>query len=393
VLFSCAVKVAVQVEIARWTIATGTPALQGFNRVPPMIWKLSWVNWVYFILFLSKILQVGGIVGGVAIAFQIMFPFLALELWVGVVVVATIALLFSNAYGWIEKGAFYLVVIFSVITVMIAFGLPLTPFAYTGAEIASGLTFAIPAGTLAVVLGMFGITGVGADEITIYNYWCLEKGYARWTGPRENSQAWLDRAQGWLAVMYKDVLVSLVIYTFATMAFFIMGASVLWRQGLKVAGNEMIIVMSRTYTDTLGPWASTLFLVGAIAVLFSTLWAAVPSNARAYTNWMSLIKPEIWSNPSTRMKFMKGWTVALPIIWAIAYLAVKSPVLMVQIGGIMTGVFLVAVVVAAWYLRNTETDKRLWGGSLFNLLLIVSSIAIGFLGVYSILTVFGIKLA
>jgi Mn2+/Fe2+ NRAMP family transporter len=34
VLLSCAVKVAVPIEFARWTIATGSPALAGFNRVP-----------------------------------------------------------------------------------------------------------------------------------------------------------------------------------------------------------------------------------------------------------------------------------------------------------------------------------------------------------------------
>ena len=34
VIFSCVVKVAVQMELARWTIATGTPALTGFNKVP-----------------------------------------------------------------------------------------------------------------------------------------------------------------------------------------------------------------------------------------------------------------------------------------------------------------------------------------------------------------------
>ena len=37
VLFSCAVKVAVQIEFARWTIATGSPALSGYNRVPPRL--------------------------------------------------------------------------------------------------------------------------------------------------------------------------------------------------------------------------------------------------------------------------------------------------------------------------------------------------------------------
>src|SRR5918996_5071975 len=34
VVFSTLVKVAVQVELARWTIATGQPALSGYNRVP-----------------------------------------------------------------------------------------------------------------------------------------------------------------------------------------------------------------------------------------------------------------------------------------------------------------------------------------------------------------------
>ena len=37
---------------------------------------------------------------------------------------------------------------------------------------------------------------------------------------------------------------------------------------------------------------------------------------------------------------------------------------MIQIGGVMTGVFLLAVLVATWYLRFTETDRRLYGAFL-----------------------------
>ncbi|MBO0873227.1 MAG: divalent metal cation transporter, partial [Pseudonocardia sp.] len=73
--------------------------------------------------------------------------------------------------------------------------------------------------------------------------------------------------------------------------------------------------------------------------------------------------------------------------------AIQSPVIMVQIGGVMTGIFLVAVVVAVWYLRRTETDPRLYGGRVFNLLLVVSSIAIGLLGIYTLLEVFGVKIS
>ena len=48
------------------------------------------------------------------------------------------------------------------------------------------------------------------------------------------------------------------------------------------------------------------------------------------------------------------------------------------------------MVVAVWYLHRTEVDPRLYGGGLFNAVLIISSIAIVLLGVYSALSVFGL---
>jgi hypothetical protein len=146
------------------------------------------------------------------------------------------------------------------------------------------------------------------------------------------------------------------------------------------------------YTDTLGPWASYGFLIGAIAVLGSTLWAAVPSQARMYANFFAVAGAFDWKNMRARVNWIKAWTVALPIIWALSSLYFKSPVFMVQIGGFMTGVFLIGVVASAWYLRNTETDKRLYGGSVFNGVLVVSTIALGILAVYTVLQQFGFKI-
>ena len=149
----------------------------------------------------------------------------------------------------------------------------------------------------------------------------------------------------------------------------------------------MIATLSRMYTDTLGEWASIVFLVGAVAVLGSTLWAAIPSWARMYTNFLAVIGVLDWQDSETRLRWIRIFTVALPVIWAVAFLSIQSPVLMVQIGGVMTGVFLLAVVVAVWYLRRTEIDPRLYGGGMFNAVLVVSSIAIGLLGVYTALSV------
>jgi Mn2+/Fe2+ NRAMP family transporter len=398
VIFSCAVKVAVQMELARWTIATGTPALSGYNKVPPKIGPVGWVNVLFVLLILSKVLQVGGIVGGTAVALSIMLPIggdplsaLSIGIWHGIVIVGSIALLYSNRYGLIERGAFFLVTIFSAITILIAFGLPFTPFGYGLGDVLGGLSFTIPAGALGAAIAMFGITGVGSDEITMYNYWCLEKGYARWTGPKDGSDGWVKRAKGWIDVMYKDAILSLVIYTFSTLAFFIMGAAVLHPQGLVPGGaNEMITTLARMYTDTLGPWAMWVFLLGAVAVLASTLWAAVPSHARMYTDFLATVGVFNWTNWRTRMAWIRGFTVALPIIWGASSLFFQSPVLMVQIGGVMTGVFLVGVLAATWYLRATETDKRVRGGMPFSVVLVISTIAIGILAVYTVVSTLGI---
>jgi Mn2+/Fe2+ NRAMP family transporter len=196
VIFSTLVKVAVQVELARWTISTGQPALTGYNKVPPKLGPIGWVNLLWVLMALSKVLQIGGIVGGVAVALSILFPLggdplsgTSLAIWTIIVAVGSIALLYSNRYGLIERGAVLLVVTFSIVTILIAFGLPFTPFAFGTEHILSGLTFAIPAGALGAALAMFGITGVGADEITFYTYWCVEKGYARYVGPNDGSES------------------------------------------------------------------------------------------------------------------------------------------------------------------------------------------------------------
>ena len=153
VLLSCAVKVAVQIELARWTIATGSPALSGYNRVPPRFGRIGWVNLLFFLLVVSKVLQVGGIVGGTAIAFSVLFPIggdplldPSRTIWHVIVVVVTIASLYSSRYSLIEKGAVWMVATFSLVTVLIAVGLPFTPWGYTPGDLLSGLTFQPAAG-------------------------------------------------------------------------------------------------------------------------------------------------------------------------------------------------------------------------------------------------------
>ncbi|MQA10171.1 MAG: divalent metal cation transporter [Pseudonocardiaceae bacterium] len=399
VVVSTSVKVAVQVELARWTISTGQPAITGFNRVPPKLGRIGWINVLFVLMAVLKVVQTGGVVGAVAAACSVLAPiggeplgFTSLATWTTIVAATTIALLYSNRYRLIERGAVLLVGVFVLVTAAIAIGLPFTPLGYGADDVLGGLTFSIPAGALGAAIAMFGLTGVAAEEIIAYTYWCLEKGYARWTGPADGSDAWVRRARGWIRVMYRDALLSWLIYTLGTLAFFVMGAAVLHPRGLVLEGNEMIVTLSHMYTGTLGEGANFFYLVGAIAVLASTLWAALPAWARLNTNALAVLGVLDWSNMTARLRGIRAFTVVLPIVWGGTYLLVDEPVLMIATGGFVGGLFLLAEVVAVWYLRKHETDPRLHAGGRFHALLIISSLALGLVSVYTLLDALGFSI-
>ncbi|MFC0674393.1 Nramp family divalent metal transporter [Brachybacterium hainanense] len=396
VIISTFVKVSVQIELAKWSITTGQAGMTGFNRVPPRIGRTGWITWVWLLMAVAKILQQGGIVGGAAVTLSLLFPFggdplnmPTLMIWTGVLVAVSIALLMSNKYGIIEGISTVLVAALTLITVVMAFGLTFTPFAYGWEEIALGLSFTLPA--VGVAVAMFGITGVGADEIAFYTYWVVEKGYASYTGPNDGSEEWKKRADGWITVMKRDSWISWVVYTLATLAFYIMGAAVLHPQGLVPEGNDVIITLSRMYTDSIGEWAMYAFLIAAFAALASTMWAAIPSHSRLWANFLANIGVFDWKDDvAKRTSWIRVFMIVLPIAWAVVYFLIQSPVVMVQIGGIATSIFLLAVVIGTWYLRRTETDRSVLGSKAWSVLLMISSVAILLLSIYTALKVFGL---
>jgi Mn2+/Fe2+ NRAMP family transporter len=398
VIVSTAVKVWVQIELAQWAILHGKTALEGFSRVGPKTSRGSWINFLWILMDFAKILQRGGIIGGAVACISIMFPVMSgplempsLVFWTVIVMASVITLMISGKYSMVERAAFVSVVVFTLVTVALALGLPLTSFGYDGSDLATGLSFALPAGAIGFAIAMFGITGVGADEMTTYTFWCLEKGYARWTGPDDGTEERAKRAEGWIKVMRLDVLVSWVICTLCTISFYIIGAAVLHPQGLVPSGNDMIVTLSRMYSDTMGTWGYWIFLVGAFAVLFSTLVASTASVPRLWANTLSILGFYDWKDVAKRKRIMKVMTIGMPIIWAASFLIIKSPVLMVQIGGVASGVFLVAVVIAVWNLRPS-VERRFRRSPFWTIALVFSSAAIAFIGIYSALTVFGVEI-
>lgn len=399
VIVGAAVKVWVQMELARWAILNGQTALAGYSTVPPKIGPMGWINWLWIVLDLAKNFQRGGVIGGTAAACSIVWPIVgdrldqnSLALWTLIITAVTVAVLSSSRYRVVEVVTTWSVAVFTLCTVTIVVALPWTPYAYGPDDFGAGLGFALPAGTVGLAVAMFGSTGVGADDMTNYTYWCLEKGYARWTGPDDGSEQRAARAEGWIRVMQLDVFVSWLVCTVCTLSFYVIGASVLHPQGLVPEDNDVITTISRIYTDTLGPWAQGLFLFGAIAVLFSTNIASAAAVPRLWTNTLGLLGVIDWHDVRVRTRVLRIFTFCVPVVWAAMFLFVRSPLIMMQIGAIATGVFLLAVLVAVWRLRTTAVDPRFRRNRWLTAAFGISSLGIAVLGIYTVLEVFGLTI-
>ena len=185
ILVSCAVKVAVQMELAKQAILTGETAMQSLQRLPgPRIGRVRWSVTGYFYLSLIKMFQIGGIIGGVAIVLHMIFPWLSITIWVIAMAIVVALMVYRGYYGYIEKLALVLIGLFTIFTFTSLYFIQATPYAIHTGDIWSGLQFHLPANTVWYAIAAFGITGVGGDEVMMYNYWLLEKGYAAKTGPR-----------------------------------------------------------------------------------------------------------------------------------------------------------------------------------------------------------------
>jgi len=443
IVIGCAIKVAAQIEIGRHTLAWGRTPLAAFDRVPgPRIGGLGWIFWGWAIMTALVVVQQGGILAGVAQTLAAGVPvtaagrewnrvhdaaaatriqaatarrngdaakaaaldaeFATLEaeaktltqpsddtFWAVVVGVVTSILLSIGRYGVIERVSIVLVGTFTLVTLLALAMLQFDPaWAISSRELVGGIVPSIPPAIggrlpLMTALATFGIIGVGASELMFYPYWCLEKGYGRAVGPRDDSPAWAARARGWLKVMQFDAWASMVVYTVVTVAFYLLGAATLGRLGLRPGGGEMVRSLGAMYAPVFGTWAEELFLVGAFAVLYSTLFAAADGNARIVTDGLALAG---WIPPGDDAR--RTWTRRIATAWPLVALAlallIREPVGMVLASGAMQAVMLAALGVAVLWFRYRAMEPRLTPSKPWDLLLWVSAAGFIMVGLWTV---------
>ena len=444
IILGCAIKVAAQIEIGRTTLTWGRTPLDAFNRVPgPRFLGMGWIYWGWVFMTALIVVQQGGILAGVAQSLSGGLPVTSagrewnrlhdeaadmrvaeaavrrrgdaaeadaiharLEIvtqemkslpsppdetiWAVVVGVVTAVLLGVGRYRLIEWVSILLVGTFTLVTLLSLVMLQCDPaWAISSGEIMSGLIPSLPPAVggrspLVTALATVGIIGVGASELMIYPYWCLEKGYGQAVGPRDDSPAWAARARGWLKVMQLDAWGSMIVYTTVTICFYLLGAATLGRLGLRPGGGEMVRTLGAMYAPVFGDWARGVFLIGAFAVLYSTLFVAAAGNARMVVDGL-ILSGRLPADEASRAIWSKRLSVVWPLAALILALIIREPVGMVLASGIAQAIMLAALGVAVLFFRHRDFDVRLTPSRGWDLLLWFSSAGFVLIGIWTLL--------
>src|SRR5947208_1168045 len=74
ILFSCVIKVFVQIELGRYAISSGQPTLTALDSLPGPRLGTHWLVWWWFFMLLASVFQLGAMVGLVGQALHMAFP-------------------------------------------------------------------------------------------------------------------------------------------------------------------------------------------------------------------------------------------------------------------------------------------------------------------------------
>ena len=382
IILGCALKVFVQIQLARTAVATGRTTLEALDSMPGPRLRVSWVLWLWLAMYLSLIFQVSGIVGGIAGVFAELGVGGGPRAWALPVGISCALLLASGRYQPVERGATLMVALFTISAVVSVAVLQGTGYRITSDEVWSGLRFDLP-DSFTVAFAAFGVIGVGASELIYYPYWCLEKGYARHVGEDDGSDGWVRRARGWLGVMRVDAALSLVLYTSITVAFYLLGAAVLHRRGLDVTNADMIHVLSQMFRESLGEWTLMMFLIGAFFVLYSTYFGATAANARLATDAVPLFGLASYRDAAHRQRVLRGFSIGISLTCAAVFLVWSQPVTLVLIGATGQALMLPFLAIAAVRFSG-QLDPRLRGPAWERAGLWLSAAGMVALGVYQL---------
>jgi manganese transport protein len=380
IILSCVSKTVIQQELGRYTISSGDTALEALNRAPGPRRRVSWLVWLWVFWQIPGLLTGGAILGSIGQILSVAWPIMRQEHWALLVAGINVMILLWGRYSLLEKASLVMVISFSAITLFGSIALQYTQYSVPMATVLEGLVVDVrpllaPL-MLPVAVSAFAATGVSAGELLGYTYWCVEKGYARYAGESDQSEEWAARARGWTRVMQVDVWLGTLVFTLTTIAFFWLGAGVLFPQGMRPDDSQMVTTLRHIYTESLGPWASGLFMVGGFFVLYSTVFSGTAGGARMWADLLGVMNVVKFTDFAARVRWIRIFPVLVPAVQVSTFLMHQKPHTVITLGSALIGLQIPIIAFFTVWLRYRRTDRRIAPQPWMDVLLWTSAIVI-----------------
>jgi Mn2+/Fe2+ NRAMP family transporter len=285
------------------------------------------------------------------------------RIWGAIMGILTIVVLWQGWYRNLEMLVMVLVGGFSISVFIGVFLIQGTPFRISADELMSGLKLSLDVENYRgevgyAVISLMGALGVAANELFMYPYWILEKGYARELGDQA-SAGWTERARQWIRTIWLDAGLSTLLATLVTGAFFLLGAAVLHRQQIVPEGLEVVGQISRVYTESYGAWSKWVFVIGAFCTLWSTLVVITAASGRMWADLFGSLGFLNTTNPhAVRRCHQITQTVWVCGLVAAFLLIKEAPADLIIAGHFVLGAVMTPLLMFAICWMAFHTDRR-----------------------------------
>ena len=373
ILFTVITKAFWNEAVGRVSIVTGQNFLEVCSGMGP---PLAWVPWVWLAVNAFKdFLLRGGIVAIAGLICYDVFGGLPTWLLPGEASSA-LDLDTSQGVGWtflnfflawllLVVGGYRLAERFNtVLCLLFTFSLlvcALFVVPQVSGELARGLIPRAASGPeeWLIMMSLAGIVMAGSGTIK-YSAWAEERemgllAHTRRVGRLNRHQfepsslEEVGRMHGWLRVNRVNVVLSYTLGLIVCLSTFILGVGILRPAGVQLTGAGLARELSLMMTEVLGPWARSLFYLGAWAAITSTAVSIFDGSSRMFVQPLREKAPGLFSRLPAA-----GWqklimTLMMVSCWSV-YLFVPQPVTLVLLIGAIDAPLIGILIITYAYL-------------------------------------------
>jgi hypothetical protein len=162
-----------------------------------------------------------------------------------------------------------------------------------------------------------------------------------------------------MRVLAMDAGVCTAIALVITCAYYLLGASVLSRLQVMPEGIAVVDQVSLIFTETLGPTAKGVFMVGAFCTLFSTLLVFAASSGRIGVDFLRQVGLAGVQSEAGRARWIRILQTTFPAFWLFV-IVVKgdTPFLLVLLGANANNLLLIPMAYGVLHLAMREQQGR-----------------------------------